>query len=131
MLAACSASSSGPKGWQPVPGASGAWTTGSGPTSQTYNVEKQSFGGALPDLASQVTIDVLMRNHGARLRGSVPFAPCPGAAGLATFQLAHTLLQEGFAVRNGQSIRVTYLRPVRAPADPAVSPAMQNVLCAL
>jgi hypothetical protein len=131
-LAACGASSPAPKGWQPVPGASGAWSTGEGAVAQQYFYAAQSFGGTLQDLASRITIDVLMRRHGAKLRGSIPFAPCPGAAGLATFVLPERkTLEEGFAVRNGQAVRASYLRPSGTPVDPSVTDAMQRVLCAL
>jgi len=89
-----------------------------------------SFGGTLQDLASQVTIDALTRNPGAKLQGSNPFGPCPGAAGVATFRLANRrTLQAGFAVREGQAVRVTYIRPMGTPVDPNVLQAMQNVLC--
>jgi hypothetical protein len=115
-----------------VPGASGAWATGADATAQTYVYTEQSFGGALPDLASQVTINVLLRHHGAKLRGSVPFAACPAAAGVATFALPNrTLLQEAFAVHNAQAVRITYVRPLGAPVDPAVTDAMQKALCVL
>jgi hypothetical protein len=130
LIVACSGSSPAPKGWQPVPGASGAWSTGSGPATQEYFYLKEKYAGVLSDLASQVTIDVLMRRHGARLRGSVPFAPCPGAAGVATFQLPdRTTLQEGFTVRDGQAIRVSYVRPAGTQVNPEVTQAMQDVLC--
>jgi hypothetical protein len=89
-----------------------------------------AFSGMLPDLASQVTIDALLRHRGARLRSSIPLNPCPGAAGLATFTLAGgRTLQEGFAVHDGRALRATYTRPSTAPADPAVAAAMQNLLC--
>jgi hypothetical protein len=131
-LPACTTASPAPKGWQPVPGASGAWSSGSGPNGQQYVYSKKRFAGMLPDLASQVTINALMQNRGAKFRGSVPFAPCPGAAGVATFQLRDRItLQEGFAVRNGEAVRVTYIRPSGTPVDPSVTQAMQNALCAL
>jgi hypothetical protein len=131
LLVACSGSPA-PKGWEPMPGASGAWSRGIGATAQEYFYTKRKFGGMLQDLASQVTIDGLMHHSGAKYRGSIPFAPCPGAAGIATFQLRdRTTLQEGFAVRDGYSVRVTYIRPSGTPADPSVTQAMQDVLCAV
>ncbi len=73
-----------------------------------------------------------MRHQGAKYGGSVPFAPCPGAAGVATFQLRdRTTLQEGFAVEDGYSIRTTYVRPAGTPIDPNVTQAMQNLLCSV
>ncbi|MBV8531338.1 MAG: hypothetical protein JO104_08470, partial [Candidatus Eremiobacteraeota bacterium] len=106
LLAGCSAPSPGPRGWQPMPRASGAWSSGSGAGAQYYRYSKAQFSGGLQDLSSQITIDTLMRHEGARLRGSVvPFGPCPGAAGVATFALPdHATLEEGFAVHNGQAI---------------------------
>lgn len=132
LLAACSGDSNAPKGWQPVSGAAAAWSTGDGPNRQDYSVESAPFAGTLKDLASRVTIDELLRNHGAKLQGSLPYSRCPGAAGVATFTLAsHSTLQEGFAVRNGRSIRTRYTRPGGAPPDPAIAPAMESALCAL
>ena len=131
-LAGCSAASTAPNGWRPIPGASAAWSSGSGAAAQEYYYTQKKFGGALQDLASQVTIEELLQHHGAKFRGSVPFAPCPGAAGVATFAFAgRTTLQEGFAVRHGQAVRVIYIRPTGAPVDPSVAKAMQSVLCAL
>ncbi|HLX25713.1 MAG TPA: hypothetical protein VKR05_01870 [Candidatus Cybelea sp.] len=120
----------GPAGWQPMPGASAAWTTGSGANSQEYHYVRKQFGGTLQDLASAVTIDVLLRNRGAKLQGSVPFAPCPGTAAVATFTIpGGKTLEEGFAARDNQSVQTTYVRPSGAPADPAVAAAMQSSLC--
>ncbi|MGA9944920.1 MAG: hypothetical protein WBE79_00125 [Candidatus Cybelea sp.] len=132
LPAGCAGSSDGPKGWKPVPGASGAWTTGSGETAQQYSYVKTPFGGGLQDLASQVTIDNLMRHRGARFHGSVPFPACPGAAGVASFSLPdQTTVQEGFAVHDGQAVRVRYVRPTGAKADPSATQAMESVLCAV
>jgi hypothetical protein len=133
LLTACNSSASpAPKGWDPIPGASGAWSSGSGSNAQQYVYHKNPFGGALPDLASQVTIDVLLQHHGAKLKGSQPFGPCPAAAGLATFALpADKTLQIGFAVRDDQAVRVNYIRPAGAPIDSNAAEAMQRVLCTL
>jgi hypothetical protein len=118
-----------PKGWQPVPGASAAWTSG-GTNAQRYFYTRTTFGGTLQDLASAVTINVLLHYRGARFRGSVPFTPCPGEAGIATFLLPDGgTLEEGFSVANGQSIRTTYIRPPGTGADPNVTEAMQTALC--
>jgi hypothetical protein len=132
LLAACSNASPAPKGWQLMPGARAAWSYGSGSTAQEYFYTKAQFGGTLQDLASQVTVDALTHNPGAKYGGNVPFAPCPGAAGLATLRLGdRTTLQVGFAVHDGYSVRATYIRPSAMPADPNVTQAMQNVLCAI
>jgi hypothetical protein len=114
----------------PVPGSDSAWSIGNGVHLQQYSLSRSSFSGALPDLASQVTVEVLLRSKGAKLRGSNPFPPCPGEAGLATFSMpAGKTLQEGFAIKDGTAIRTLYLRPIAAPPDPNVTVAMQNVLC--
>jgi len=119
-----------PKGWQAVPGAVTTWTTGSGANRQQYAYVRAQFGGTLQDLASAVTIDVLLHYRAARLKESVPFPPCPGAAGVATFTLPNGLtLQDGFTVRNGQSVRTSYIRPSGQPVDPNVTDAMQSALC--
>ena len=123
-------SAAGPAGWQPMPGASAAWTSGSGPNAQEYRYVRRQFAGTLQDLASSVTIDVLLRNRGAKLQGSVPFAPCPGTAAVATFTLpGGKTLEQGFAARDNQSVQTAYVRPAGAAADPAVTAAMQSSLC--
>jgi len=131
VLAACGhAASAAPKGWQPLPGASAAWANGSGRAAQEYYYRRVRFGGTLQDLASAVTINVLLHQRAARLRGSVPFAPCPGAAGVATFTLpGGQILEEGFSVSNGESVRTAYIRPAAAAADANVTAAMQSALC--
>lgn len=113
-----------------MPGASAAWTSGSGASAQEYRYVRRQFSGTLQDLASSVTVDALLNHRGARLQGSVPFGPCPGTAAVATFMLpGGKTLEEGFAVRNNQAVQTTYLRPSGAPADPAVLTAMQSSLC--
>lgn len=129
LLSACSAASPAPKGWQASGTANDAWTRGDGAAQQQYGYSSASFSGSLQDLASQVTIDTLMR-RGGRLHGSLPFAPCPGAAGVATFALpGGRVLEAGFAVHDGRAIRTSYTRPAAAPPDSNVTSAMQSVLC--
>lgn len=129
VLSACSAASPAPKGWQASGTGNDAWTRGSGAAQQAYGYGSSSFSGSLQDLASQVTIDTLMR-RGGRLHGSLPFAPCPGAAGVATFGVpGGRVLEAGFAVHDGRAIRTTYTRPVGTPVDQSVTAAMQTVLC--
>lgn len=131
ILAGCGhgGAAAAPRGWQPLPGASAAWTSG-GTNAQQYFYHRTHFGGTLTDLASVVTIDVLLHNRGARFKGSLPFAPCRGAAAIATFVLPNgSTLEEGFAVSGSDSIRTTYVRPPGAPSDPNVSEAMQSALC--
>ncbi len=114
-----------------MPGASGAWTNPSG--SQEYHYSRAGFGGTLQDLASRVAIDVVLHEHGApgaRLQ-STPFAACPGVAGLATFKVAGgKTLTEGFAVHDGEAVRVRYIRRSTEEFDAAAEQAMQAVLCA-
>ena len=134
LLAACSnaPSSPAPHGWQPIAGATNAWSTGRGAEHEEYYYVTTPFSGTLSDLASHVTVEALLRYRGSRFRGSVPFAPCPGAAGIATFVLPNgATLEEGFAVRRGQAIQVRYLRPTGAPFDPNVTLAMHTALCTL
>jgi hypothetical protein len=132
-LGACSQGGgpAAPKGWQPLAGAPSTWSSGSGAAAQEYRYLTTPFTGTLGDLASTVTIDVLLHHRGARLRGSVvPFAPCPGAAAVATFTLPDgSTLEAGFALRNEQAVRTTYTRPTGSPADPNVADAMQKSLC--
>jgi hypothetical protein len=129
--AACNGNSRGPKGWKPVPGASAAWSSG-GASPQTYLVLRSPFSGTLQDLASQVTIDNLLHHQGAKFLGSIPLAACPGAAGLATFRLEDGMtLQQAFAVRDGQAIRVGYLRPTGSRVDADATAAMAAELCSL
>lgn len=134
LLAACSSSPSSPAphGWQPIAGTTNAWSTGRGAEHEEYYYVTTPFNGVLSDLASHVTVEALMRYRGARFQGSIPFGPCPGAAGIATFTLTNgATLEEGFAVRRGQAIQVRYLRPTGAPVDPNVTVAMHTALCTL
>ncbi len=110
--------------------AKNSWSYGGGAALQEYSYSREAYSGALPDLASQVTVDVLTRYRGAKLLGSVPFEPCPGLAGVARFALPGSKqLEIGFSARIGAAIRTRYLRPAGAPQDPNVTAAMQDVLC--
>jgi hypothetical protein len=130
VLAACNGASPAPKGWTAVEGSSDAWSRGQRAARQEYSYSRRRFPGTLQDLASAVAIDVLLHNRGARLRSSEAFAPCPGAAGVATVSLpAGTTLREGFAVRDTMAVRTAYVLPAAAQPDPNVQIAMQNVLC--
>jgi hypothetical protein len=130
VLTACSGASPAPKGWLAIPGSSDAWSRGRGADRQEYSYGQKRFSGTLQDLASAVAIDVLLHNRGAKLRSSEPFAPCAGAAGVATVGLpGGKTLQEGFAVRDALAVRTVYALPAGAQPDPDVQAAMQNVLC--
>jgi hypothetical protein len=132
LLAACGGgeSSAAPKDWKPMPGASDAWSNGNGSSAQEYRYTRKAFAGTLADLASVVTIDALLRHRGAKSSGSLPFAACPVLAGVATFALSDGgTLQEGFTVRNGVSLRISYSRPSGSPVDSNAAAAMQRALC--
>jgi hypothetical protein len=129
LAAACARLSPTPKGWQPITGASGMWSSGNGRNAQEYFYSTHEFAGTLSDLASRAAIDGVIRYHG-KLRGTRPFEACPGVAAVVSFQLrTRQLLEIGFAVRNGQAVRVSYLRPATAARDPNVTEAMRNALC--
>ena len=126
-LTACATQAvSGPKGWQPKPGASAQWTNGA----QAYSLEQHPYQGSLQDYASTIAINTALHNRGAKWQGSDIFQPCPGRAAIATFALpsGDTMLV-AFAVQNGQSITVTYVRPKGSASDPAVADAMNQALC--
>ena len=130
VLTACSGASPAPKGWIAVPASSYAWSQGRGAGRQEYSYSRKRFPGTLQDLASAVAIDVLLHNRGAKLRSSEPFAPCPGAAGIATVALpGGKTLREGFAVRDALAVRTVYALPAAVQPDPNVQVAMQSVLC--
>jgi hypothetical protein len=131
LLAACGGeSSAAPKDWKPMPGASDAWSSGSGSSVQEYHYARKPFAGNLSELASVVTIDALLRHRGAKSSGNFPFAACPGLAGVATFALSDgEILQEGFTARNGISLRISYSRPAGSQVDPNAAAAMQRALC--
>ena len=91
LLAACGGgeSSAAPKDWKPMPGASDAWSNGVGSGVQEYHYRAQALRGRrFQDLASTVTIDALLRHRGAKSSGNLPFAACPGLAGVASFALS-------------------------------------------
>ena len=131
LLSGCAnGRSPAPNGWKPVPGAGDAWTSGSGASEQEYRYARKAFEGSLQDLASVVTIDALLRHRGAKSKGTAPLTACPGLAAVATFTLPDdSILQEGFTVRNGASVRVTYARPAGARVDSNAAAAMQEALC--
>jgi hypothetical protein len=130
VLSACSSAPPSPAGWQPVPGTAAAWTNGSGSSLERYTYVKHRYDGTLQDLASREAIDAVLRHRGARFLKSDIFAPCPGVAAVATFSLPKgRVLEDAFAVQNGQAIQVEYERPGDAPKSPAVAQAIQRALC--
>jgi hypothetical protein len=126
LVACTTQASTAPAGWQPRPGASAAWTSGA----QQYSYAQRAYPGTLQDLASAEAVNVVMQHHGAKFQGSDIFQSCPGRAAVATFTLpGGQILQEAFAVQNDQAIVATYIRPQGTAVDPAVSTAMNGVLC--
>ena len=138
-LAACAAlfsgcggpgDSSGPRGW--VHDSDGLWTNRRSQHDR-FTAVSAPFDGTLKDLASQITTDVVLRNRGQYIRG-VPFARCPGEAGLQTFTLgkARTLfLQVAFSVQNGRRVQASYQRGADEPDDPAAIDAMAANVCVM
>lgn len=115
-----------PQGWkQPV---GGKWVNPQSPV-QWLTISSQPFSGTLKDLASQTTINVLLRNRAAHFTGAANFSPCPGEAGLQTFRQGDKLLQAAFSVWNGQAVTVVYSRPASQPDDKAALAAMAGNVC--
>jgi hypothetical protein len=129
-LASCVAPHAGvgPAGWRKA-GAT-TWVQGSDGAEQRYVSRSAAFSGSLKDLASQETINVLLRNPGVHFVGSLPLAQCPAQAGLATFGSSTHIIEAAFSVQNGQAVTILYLRPARAKASDAVRSAMGATLCA-
>ena len=128
-LSACSGGTPAPAGWQAAGSSQNQWSRGSGTAVQRYSYEKKSYPGTLQDLASQEAVNVALRYKGAKFAHSDIFPACPARAAIVTFNLGPRILQEAFAVANGNSVTVTYDRPASAPTDPAVASAMEQTLC--
>lgn len=61
---------------------------------------------------------------------SLPFAPCPGEAGLATYRLpGGRVLEVAFSVNNGQDVIAQYERPAGVADAPAALTALQQAVC--
>jgi len=61
---------------------------------------------------------------------SVPFSPCPGEAGLATYRLPHAqVLEVAFTVYNGEAIVAQYERPASVGDSPAALAALRQAVC--
>jgi len=118
----------GPVGWRKT-GAT-TWAHGTGAAEQRYIRTTAPFNGSLKDLASQETINVILRYPGAHFVSSVPLAKCPAQAGLATFRSHTVLIKVGFSVQGGQALTALYEGPANAAASDAVA-AMNATLCAL
>lgn len=131
LLCACSGRSSvGPEGWTKVSANSTTWTLGEGSTQQIYRLERAPFTGSLAALGARQTIAVVLGGHGVRLRSTVPFPACPGAAGVATFSSGAQIIESAYAVLDGNAVTIRYERPKSFAESPAVQAAMQRTLCA-
>jgi hypothetical protein len=96
---------------------------------QTFVYSSKPFDGTTKDLASQITLDIVLKRHGKLLR-TVAFAPCPGEAGLQTYRIPPaTLLLIAYAAYGDKALTATYTRPASAPEDPAALAAMQKSVC--
>jgi hypothetical protein len=130
MAAACGGGTPAPAGWQPVPGATGQWTTGTGAAEQRYSYEKSPFVGSLQTLGSQVAVDAVARDRSAKFLKSDVFTPCPGIAAVATFSLSKArTLDEGFSAKSDHAVLVRYEHPAHTAMDQSVAAAMERALC--
>lgn len=129
-LAACGGGGSpAPAGWKQQSGTPATWVNGPPAAQQTYAYTKESFQGTLQDLAQREIVNVTLQNRGIKFVKSDVYAPCPGAAAVATFTGGGQTAQDGFAVVGGSAVVVRYDRPATAPDDPAALAAMQRALC--
>jgi hypothetical protein len=133
MLAACAGGGAAhPAGWTQA--SDGLWTRGD----QVYRTQTKPFSGTLKELASQETIDAVLRDPTLHLVKIVPYPDCPGLGGLMLFSgtgaAAHAAsgpltLLEGFVIRDSQATLITYSRPAALPADAGALRAMRSAIC--
>jgi hypothetical protein len=133
LLAACAGGgSSHPAGWTQA--TDGSWTRGD----QVYQTQTKAFSGTLKELASQETIDAVLRNPKLHLVKIVPYPDCPGLGGLMVFSgtgpSAHgasgsVTLLEAFVIRESQATLISYSRPAALPADADALKAMRSAIC--
>ena len=106
---------------------------GGAPPAGVTIVKQPGYSGTLGDLASGVTTDVVIRHKGAKLRKAEPFAPCPGEAGLQTFDLVQkgqrVVLEVAFTQWNGTAVKASYTRPASKPEDPKAADALRRAVC--
>ncbi|HTU70908.1 MAG TPA: hypothetical protein VMF11_11380 [Candidatus Baltobacteraceae bacterium] len=127
IVLGCSHASGGPQGWTKANGTT--WVNGSGAEQERYTMTSAAFNGSLKDLASQQTIDIVLKNAGTRFVQSVPFPNCPGQAGLATFRSPKAIVEDGFALEGERAVTILYVRPSGAAESPEVLAAMNAALC--
>jgi hypothetical protein len=119
-------SATAPAGWsQRSENGRTAWHDSTG--RQAYVTQSQSYDGGEKDLATQITLSTALEH--ARLLRSVPFAPCPGEAGLQTFTKDGRTIEIAFTVWNGNATTVRYERPSNQADDPAAIDAMKRSVC--
>ncbi|HTX55841.1 MAG TPA: hypothetical protein VMD47_01935 [Candidatus Acidoferrales bacterium] len=129
VLTSCSGKggNGGPAGWSKVDATT--WVQGSGAAQERYVSTSTAFSGSLKDLASQETINVILRYPGAHFVSSVPLAACPGEAGLATFRSRKATIESAFSVQNDRALTILYERPAGAKPSDAVTSALGAALC--
>ncbi len=125
-----------PAGWTQIDSSAGNEVWGNGAVlpeqQQRYEYRTAPFAGQRQDLASREAIRAVLRYPHARFQSSVPFPGCEGLAGLMTFQLqGGGVLEEAFAVRNGNAVTATYVYPKGATPSPDVPGAMSAAVCVL
>lgn len=126
MLTACGKSATPhPQGWTQAP--SGVWT--SSDQTQTFLYRSTRTAGSISDLASAQAVATVQRYSGAHLIDSVPFAACPGEAGLARYTVGGDALEIAFTVYHGNAITAEYRRPMRAPEAAAALAALRESVC--
>jgi len=96
---------------------------------QTFVSSSKPFDGTTKDLASQITLDMVLKRHG-KLLSTVAFSACPGEAGLQTYRIPPaTLVLVAYAAYGDKALTAIYARPESAPEDPAARDAMQKSVC--
>lgn len=118
-----------PDGWtKSVRAGTETWTKPNTPA-ETFVYSSAPSSGTTKDLASQITLDVVLKHHGKLLK-TVAFAPCPGEAGLQTYSVPPaTTLLVAYAVYNDKQLTVNYARHNGTPEDPAAMDAMRRSVC--
>jgi len=117
-----------PQGWTKSTTAASTWAKPGSP-GETFSSTTKPFDGTTKDLASQITLDAVLKHH-AKLERTVAFPPCPGEAGLQTYRVPpSTLMLVAYAVYGDKEITATYSRPQNAAEDPAAMDALRKSVC--
>lgn len=127
----CACGSSGPphpQGW--TQSGTDSWTTLSGAGPERYTYASVPTQGSLTDLASAQAIATVQHYTGSKLIRSIPFGPCPGEAGLASYTLPHgRILEVAFSVNGGRAVTASYERPSSVAGSPDVVAAFRQAVC--